>query len=301
MKKFVTILSVAFLTAFPKMLFAQEAKGLIATYQVEIVLGLAVVVCFVGLLVLLVCLHALRVIMRLNSPVTEPVEEVSWWTKFIAKMSDAVPIEEEDKVMTDHSYDGIHELDNSMPPWWLYGFYFTILFGIGYVVYYHVLDGSLQEREFLEEMAQAKEDVALYLATLENSIDESNVEQLSDQAEIADGQAIFTQYCVACHGANGEGGVGPNLTDKYWLHGGDVKDIFKTIKYGVPAKGMISWQNQLSPKDIQLVSSFILTLEGTNPENAKEPQGDLYERAGETESTESESAEEPAAETNSNT
>ncbi len=283
MKKILTILSVVLMTAFPKMLFAQKAKGLLETYQVEIVLGLAVVVCFVALLVLLVCWYALRVVMRLNQPEVEQVKvgSESWWKRLITKMNDAVPVEEEHKVMTDHSYDGIHELDNSMPPWWLYGFYFTILFSIGYVVYYYVLDGSLQDQEYIEEMAEADEQVALYLASLENSIDESNVEMLTETSELAAGQALFIQYCVACHGANGEGGVGPNLTDKYWLHGGDVKDVFKTIKYGVPAKGMIAWQNQLAPKELQQVASYIISLEGTNPDNAKEPQGDIYERAGE--------------------
>ncbi|HQU52955.1 MAG TPA: c-type cytochrome, partial [Saprospiraceae bacterium] len=138
--------------------------------------------------------------------------------------------------------------------------------------------------EYEMAMKEAKQQVAEYVAAQGNLVDETNVTARTDDAALAQGKDIWIANCVACHGANGEGGVGPNMTDKYWIHGGDIKNIFNTIKYGVPEKGMISWQTQLSPSAMADVASYILTLQGTNPPNAKAPQGDLYnpEGAGET-------------------
>jgi cytochrome c oxidase cbb3-type subunit 3 len=136
----------------------------------------------------------------------------------------------------------------------------------------------LQIEEYNIEMANAELEKSKYLATQANSVDESTVTLLTG-ADIESGKTIFAEKCVACHAASGgsmPGGVGPNLTDEYWIHGGDIKDVFKTIKYGWPEKGMISWQDQLSPLQIAQLSSFILSLKGTNPPNAKEPQGELY-------------------------
>ena len=130
-------------------------------------------------------------------------------------------------------------------------------------------------------MAEAAEQVKAYQAGLALSIDETNVEVATDASALAEGQQIFTAQCSACHANDGGGGVGPNLTDQYWIHGGDIKDLFSTIKYGVPQKGMISWQSQLTPAQMQNVASYILTMQGTTPANPKEPQGDLYEPAEE--------------------
>lgn len=110
-------------------------------------------------------------------------------------------------------------------------------------------------------------------------IDENSVTLLTDKAGVGAGMKIFQEKCTACHGAEGGGAVGPNLTDDFWLHGGSVQDVFKVIKYGVPEKGMISWEKQLSPTDIQKVASFVLSLKGTKPANAKEPQGELVVEA----------------------
>ena len=134
-----------------------------------------------------------------------------------------------------------------------------------------------QEEEYAQQMEQAEASIAAYLATQADQVDETNVVALTDEDEIALGATLFQASCAVCHGAAGEGGTGPNLTDKYWLHGGGVKDIFSTIKYGVPEKGMIAWKAQLRPSDMQRLSSFILTLGGTEPSNAKEPQGELWE------------------------
>lgn len=191
----------------------------------------------------------------------------------IFKFTDAVPIEREGEIILDHNYDGIRELDNKLPPWWVYMFYATIVFGVFYMWYYHIYgSGNIQEDEYIAEMQQAE----IQMKLMASKVDENSVALLTDAAKIKNGEAVFVANCAPCHGKQGQGGVGPNLTDEYWLHGGSVKDIFKTVKYGVPAKGMIPWQAQLSPGQIQEVSSYIVKLKGTNPANPKAPQGELY-------------------------
>ncbi len=146
--------------------------------------------------------------------------------------------------------------------------------------YYHFSGrGSLQLDEYNQEVREGELAVEEYMKKSANSVDEHTVKQLSDANRIENGKTLFLQNCAACHGKGGEGGVGPNLTDDYWLHGGSVNDVFKTIKYGVPQKGMISWKSQLSPGNIQEITSYIRTLKGTNPANPKAPQGDKYEEA----------------------
>jgi len=190
----------------------------------------------------------------------------------VFQLTNAVPIEREYEIMLDHNYDGIRELDNSLPPWWVAMFYLSIIFGAVYFWYYHIHgDGNVQEQEYLTELVDAESAMRL----MANRVDENSVKLITEKDKILSGEAIYAKNCVACHGKLGEGGVGPNLTDAYWLHGGDIKSMFKTIKYGVPAKGMIPWQAQLSPAQIQEVASYIATLRGTNPPNGKEPQGDL--------------------------
>jgi cytochrome c oxidase cbb3-type subunit 3 len=205
-----------------------------------------------------------------------------WWQK----LTDMVPVDKEEEVMTDHEYDGIIELDNNLPPWWKMLFNLCILFAAVYIGYYHFSDaGESQEEEYIASMEQAEAEVQAYMAQRANAIDELNVIAVSEESELAKGKQIFEVSCAACHGKEGQGGVGPNMTDNYWIHGGDVKDVFKTIKYGVPAKGMIPWKSQLTPAQMQQVASYILTLVGTEPPNPKEPQGELYEPADKDEST----------------
>ncbi|AFD06479.1 cbb3-type cytochrome c oxidase N-terminal domain-containing protein [Solitalea canadensis] len=198
------------------------------------------------------------------------------WFSF-ERLNKSVPIEREGDLLMDHDYDGIHELDNKMPPWFLWLFRVTIFFAIVYLGVYHIFKSSpLQLDEYKNELAVADKQLEAVRKNAANQIDENSVTVISDGAQIKAGETIFTSNCVACHGAKGEGGVGPNLTDDYWLHGGGVKHIFKTIKYGVPEKGMKAWEQDLSPSQIQEVASYILTLHGTNPPNAKEKQGELY-------------------------
>jgi cytochrome c oxidase cbb3-type subunit 3 len=200
----------------------------------------------------------------------------------------SVPIEKEATIQFEHEYDGIRELDNVLPPWWLWMFYATIAFSFVYLIHYHITPikalekigfvgpGVGQEELYKMEMEQAEKEKQAYLAQMANKVNEENVTALTDPAEIAEGKNIFLTNCATCHGKEGQGGAGPNLTDDYWLHGGGIKNVFKTIKYGVPQKGMIAWETQLSPKQIQQVASYILTLRGTNPPGAKEPQGELW-------------------------
>lgn len=264
------------------------ATGLYVQFQLEIVIAVAGLVCLVALLALFIALYALKSIAALEHPEEKVVKE-SGWQRFWSNINRAVPLEQESTVMTSHEYDGIKELDNRLPPWWLYGFYFTILFGVGYLLHYHVFGtGDLQQAEYEKQMAQAKEEVETYLASQTDRIDESSVTFSEDPTDLAVGKEIYDANCLVCHGAEGQGVVGPNLTDKYWIHGGDMSSIFATIKYGVPEKGMIAWQSQLTPKQMQQVSSFIYTLEGTNPANPKEPQGEIFERTGGESSEESE-------------
>lgn len=209
------------------------------------------------------------------------VEEVQkakdpWWRRQYKAWTNVVPVEKEDSVMLDHNYDGIRELDNSLPPWWVAMFIITIIFAVVFLGYYHVLGGQSQKEEYEAAMKVAEESKAAFAATQANKIDEENLEASTDPQDLAIGKTIFSTNCVACHLANGEGSVGPNLTDEYWIHGGGIKNVYATVKNGVPEKGMIAWSAQLKPADIYKVSSYILTLQGTNPPNAKAPQGVKY-------------------------
>ncbi len=205
----------------------------------------------------------------------EEKEKHSWWDRFMKSMTKAVPVEREEEVMFDHEYDGIRELDNSLPPWWVALFYVTIIFGVVYMSYYHFLGyGPSSEEEFRMEVEQAEKAVAAYKAQMGATIDETNVTLLTDEQELSIGQSIFEANCAACHLPDGSGQIGPNLTDEFWIHGCSIGDVFHIISEGVPAKGMISWKTQLRPQDIQRVASYILTeLAGTNKEG-KAPEGE---------------------------
>ncbi len=215
-----------------------------------------------------------------------------WWDK----MNSFKPIEQESNIVLDHNYDGIRELDNRLPPWWLYGFYVTIIIGAIYLWRYHVSETApLSKQEFEIAMKKADEEKAAYLAKAANNIDENTVTLLKEPAALDAGKTAFVQMCAACHGKAGEGGVGPNLTDEYWIHGGSVKDIFKTIKYGWPEKGMKAWQEDFSPVQIAQISSYIKSLQGSNPPNGKEKQGDLYKEDAAAPATDSTAAKKDVA------
>lgn len=204
---------------------------------------------------------------------SKQIKQPSLFEKFNA----SVAIDKETDILLDHNYDGIRELDNDLPPWWKYGFYFTIVVGLIYFLNFHVFHtGKLPLAEYTEQMEIAKAAKSKSAATL----DESAIDLLKDEASLTAGKSIFLMNCAACHGKNAEGVVGPNLTDDYWIHGGGIKDLFKTIKYGWPEKGMKSWQQDFSAKQMQEVASYIKSLRGTNPPNGKDKQGDLYVEEG---------------------
>ncbi len=202
----------------------------------------------------------------------EPTEpKLTLWEKLLSLR----PMSEEKSLIMEHEYDGIVELDNPTPAWFMWLFYGTIIFGFVYLLNYHVFKiGKLQDEEYTVEMKQADIDQKAFLAKSANRVDENSVKLTTEPQVLVAGKATFIQNCVACHGDHAQGIVGPNLTDEYWLHGGKINNIFKTIKYGVPDKGMISWEKQLSPKQISEVANYIKSLKDTNPANPKAPQGD---------------------------
>jgi len=207
-----------------------------------------------------------------------------WWEK----VNSFVPMKEEAQIDLGHNYDGIRELDNRLPPWWLYGFYVCIIFAAIYLYRYHVAHSApLSGEELKIELAKADADKQEYLKKAGNSVDENTVKLLTDAKDLDAAKAIFTTICAACHKPDGGGLVGPNLTDDYWIHGGSIKDIFKTIKYGWPEKGMQSWKDNYTPLQIAQLASYVKSLRGTKPAIAKEPQGTLYveEKAGASDST----------------
>jgi len=189
-----------------------------------------------------------------------------------------IPIDKEGDIDLGHDYDGIRELDNKLPPWWVWTFYISIFISIGYLYVYHGSDiGLSQQEEYVSEMQRGEEQKQAFTARQKNSIDENNLVLTTDEKGLEKAYGIYIANCAACHGPEGQGGVGQNLTDNYWVHGGSLKDIYTTIKNGVPEKGMIAWKSQMTPGTILKLASYIKTLHGTNPPNPKAAEGDLYE------------------------
>ncbi len=239
----------------------------------------------------------------------------------------------EQDVLMSHNYDGIKELDNDLPPWWLWLFYITIAFAVVYMIHYHVLgtgdlmiaeyhkeyDKNWQEGKMVQTGAGALEYRSPFYRSLEHrtprelmerlqvlkaekaeiekllsitddtettagegaaetapvvAVEEKQIQPLTDKAALEAGKQVYTINCVACHGVNGEGGIGPNMTDDFWIHGAGMNNMVHTINVGVPAKGMITWKGVLKEEQILQVASYMMTLYGTNPPNAKAPQGD---------------------------
>lgn len=179
-------------------------------------------------------------------------------------------------LLMNHSYDGIQELDNPTPPWFMFLFYSTIFFAVVYGIVYHGMgDGRIMENEYAAAMQEAEVQRTAYLKKYANTINESNVTLVTEKEKLEEGKSLYMSNCVACHGPGGGGTVGPNLTDAYWIHGGGISDVFKTVSEGVPEKGMVPWKKQMNPLQIQLVASYVLSLKGSNPPNGKEPQGQL--------------------------
>jgi len=265
-------------------LFAQEATTNAQTVSTigglpPLSFYLMISVVLVELFVILVLLLNVRFLITSEKRKLEVIEmkevitvkpKISWWSRF----NKFKPMEQEGDLDLGHEYDGIRELNNRLPPWWIYGFYLTIVFAAIYLWRYHVSHTApLSKEEY--EIAVRKEDerVKEYLKQKGDAVDENTVTMLAGP-DVAEGKKIFETVCVSCHSQGGAGNVGPNLTDDYWIHGGDIKNIFKTIKYGINA--MPTWQNAYSNKQIAQLASYVKSLHGTKPANAKGPQGELY-------------------------
>jgi cytochrome c oxidase cbb3-type subunit 3 len=171
-------------------------------------------------------------------------------------------------LLLDHDADGIRELDNLLPRWWVWLFYLTIIFSFGYMGYYHVFKaGDLQIAEYTKEARQGEQIKNAALAKFESSI--GTLAPSSDKGVLAKGQQVYLQMCAPCHRPDGGGLVGPNICDDYWIHGSNYVDTVKTIVNGVPEKGMLTWRGVLKPNEIQAVASFVYGFRGTRPPNPK--------------------------------
>ncbi|MES2619471.1 MAG: cbb3-type cytochrome c oxidase N-terminal domain-containing protein [Bacteroidota bacterium] len=262
---------------------ATTAAPAVASTAINIDMDLwaGILVLSLEILVMLWMLLRVRALLNELSDKKEEVKQFEFHFPILFdNLNASVPIEKEKDILLDHNYDGIRELDNSLPPWWKYSFYISIVWSIGYLGYFYFGGGPSSKDEYTAEVLQAKVDVEEFNRKNVNNVDESNV-KLADASGITEGVDIFKTNCIACHGNAGEGNaVGPNLTDNYWLHGGALNDVFKSVKYGWPAKGMKSWQTDLSNTQIRNVASYIQSIHGSNPPNAKEPQGDLFTEVG---------------------
>ncbi len=208
---------------------------------------------------------------------TKNSQMFGWVKKTYKKLLDKKPLEKEEEIILDHNYDGIRELDNNLPPWWLYGFYASMIFAFAYLAKYHIFDGTTQKEEYLTEVAEAKAAVEEYKKNAKGLIDANTVEILTAEEDVNAGKTIFQANCTACHKIDAGGGIGPNLTDDYWILGGGIKNVFHTISEGGrPSKGMVSWKTELKPDEIAQVASYVLSLHGTTPADPKEPQGELW-------------------------
>lgn len=208
--------------------------------------------------------------------------ESKWYQNIVSKLTRSKEIEREEDIMLDHDYDGIKELDNVLPPWWVYLFYGTIIFAAVYLVRFHIVGDYTQAEEFNKEVELAELEKSKLPKDLADEVSYETVVALTDAASLAKGKEIFTNACAACHKADGGGLVGPNLTDDHWINGGGIKNIFKLISEGSKNNpSMVAWKSNLSSKDIQSIASYILTLKGTNPAGAKAPEGEIWKETAE--------------------
>ncbi len=203
--------------------------------------------------------------------------EWTWGKKAYQKLLGSKPIEAEGEIILDHNYDGIRELDNKLPPWWVYMFYATIIFGVVYMARFHIFNGYDQDLEYAQEVAAAQMEIEAYKKTAKDLVDVNTVELLTDASDLNAGKGIYETNCVACHMVDGGGGIGPNLTDTYWILGGGIKNVFHTISEGGrDGKGMVAWKQNLKPLEMAQVASYVLQFQGSTPANPKAAEGDVW-------------------------
>ena len=228
------------------------------------------------ILLLVIVISLLSIIYYEEKPKVVKEQKASVLSKLSQMLTKSTPIEREKDIMFDHDFDGIKELDSKIPPWFSWLFILTIIFAAYYMIDYHIIgSGQVQYEEYTEEVRIASlEREALIKSGA--FVNEETVELLTDANELNAGKTIYDANCIACHASDGGGIVGPNLTDDYWIHGGGIKNVFKVIKYGVVEKGMIAWQTQLNPNQMQEVASYVLSLHGTTPAAPKQPEGEIW-------------------------
>ncbi|TCK68873.1 cytochrome c oxidase cbb3-type subunit 3 [Winogradskyella wandonensis] len=215
---------------------------------------------------------------RYDAQQEAPSKLVLWFKNAYKKLVGSKPIEEEGEIILDHNYDGIKELDNNLPPWWVYSFYVTIIFGVVYMIRYHVLNADDQFAEYEIEYAEAQRAIEEYKKNAKDLVDVNTVVLLTEASDLKAGENIFVSKCAVCHKADGGGGIGPNLTDEYWILGGGIKNVFKTISEGGRSgKGMVSWKKEgLKPSEMAQVASYVLQFQGTTPAEAKAAEGEIW-------------------------
>jgi cytochrome c oxidase cbb3-type subunit 3 len=251
--------------------------------------AVSVLVLITIILVMVVAVYMLRILNLVVRKTAEEraaregrayVPELSLWEKFWQSANASIPLENEKSIELDHDYDGIKELDNHLPPWWKGLLYFTIVWGVIYMILYHVtFSFPLSGEEYDDQVAQAEAAKKAFLASQPAAvIDENSLVYDANAEFIAKGKAVFTgNNCQSCHRDDGGGnGIGPNLTDNFWIHGGSIKEVFATVKNGVVEKGMPAWGKIMGPQDVRNVVFYVMSLRGTNPPNAKAPQGVEY-------------------------
>ncbi|HEY6626849.1 MAG TPA: cbb3-type cytochrome c oxidase N-terminal domain-containing protein [Ignavibacteriaceae bacterium] len=228
------------------------------------------------ILLLVIVITLLSIIYYEGRPKVVKEKKASVLSKISQLLTKSTPIEREKEIMFDHDFDGIKELDSKIPPWFSWLFIITIIFAAYYMIDYHVIgSGQVMLEEYTNEVhaASLERDALIKSGAFVN---EETVTVITEASVLEAGKAIYDLNCIACHAADGGGIVGPNLTDDYWIHGGGIKNVFKVIKYGVVEKGMIAWQTQLNPNQMQEVASYILSLHGTTPAAPKQPEGQIW-------------------------
>ncbi|HEY0656516.1 MAG TPA: cbb3-type cytochrome c oxidase N-terminal domain-containing protein [Chryseosolibacter sp.] len=257
-----------------------------ATYIVITLLAVSII------LVSIVVYYAVKLVKMLNEETDKARAQrlgiaykpsPTWWDRFAQSMNASVPVEEEKNIEMDHSYDGIKELDNHLPPWWKWLFYGTIGWSVVYIIVFHFSNSlPLSTEEYNNEIAMAEQQAIQRKASQPaEAIDENTLAFSNDPVIIENGKNVFASNpCGSCHREDAGGNtIGPNLTDEYWIHGGDVKSVFTTIKNGAVDKGMPAWGKAMSAKDLRDLTFYIISLQGSNPANAKAPQGELFKQA----------------------
>lgn len=271
------------LLIFSTGLMAQNSSAAQSFWTQEVIFySLLALVFITAVLVLVVALYVLQMLRTfllkdMSEEQREAYEaEPGFFERLWSNWNNLKPIEEEEALILDHNYDGIKELDNHLPPWWKGLFYLTVVYGVIYILVFHVLRSApLQAEQYEMEMAAAEAQMN-NLPVPDVDFDENTVTFTDAAEDLIKGKEVFEQRCATCHKADGGGLAGPNLTDQYWKHGGGISNIYKTVKNGVPNTGMLAWENSLSPTRIRQVASYVMTLEGTNPPGGKGPEGDLW-------------------------